>query len=124
MPQVEDETGKYILVIESQTDPEKERLLRWPHFISHLHDRHGCPVILAVVCNKAATARWARSPIDIGLPGLLMQRTRLVVFGPDNVPAITDATDAATDVMIAVFSALTHSRGPGAGAIEIPASWL
>lgn len=108
---VEDRAGKYILVIESQTEPEGERRRRWPHFIAHLHDKYGCPVILAVVCSKGYTARWAREPIEIGMPGLVCQTTHLVVFGPDNVPAITDPADAAKDLMLTVFSALTHSRG-------------
>ncbi len=122
---VEDLTGKYILVIESQTDEHKDRLRRWPHFIAHLHDKYDCPVLLAVVCSKRPTARWARKPIEIGLPGLTCQTTRLVVFGPDNVPAITDPEDAAADLMLAVFSALTHSRGPKArGILEALATAL
>jgi hypothetical protein len=114
---VEDTAGKYILVIESQTEPEEQRRRRWPHFIAHLHDKYGCPVILAVVCSKQYTARWAREPIEIGVPGLTCQTTSLVVFGPDNVPAITDPEEAADDLMLAVFSALTHSRGRTVGGI-------
>jgi hypothetical protein len=121
---VEDATGKYILVIESQTDVERDRLRRWPHFIAHLHDKHDCPV-LAVVCSKQSTARWARQPIDIGMPGLILQTTRLVVFGPDNVPTVTNPEEAAADAMLAVFSALTHSRGTEArGILEALASAL
>lgn len=108
---VEDQAEKYILVIESQTEPEDERLRRWPHFIAHLYDKYDCPVILAVVCSKRRTAQWARLPIEIGLAGLVCQTTRLVVFGPDNVPAVTDPAEAAADLMLTVFSALTHSRG-------------
>ncbi|HET9081964.1 MAG TPA: hypothetical protein VFO01_15815 [Trebonia sp.] len=114
---VEDSTGRYILVVESQTDEDRDRLRRWPHFIAHLHDKHDCPVFLAVVCSKQSTARWARKPIEIGMPGLICQTTCLVVFGPDNVPAVTEPAEAAADVMLTVFSALTHSRGPGARAI-------
>lgn len=114
---VEETAGKYILVIESQTEPQQERRRRWPHFIAHLHDKYECPVILAVVCSKGNTARWARERIEIGVPGLVCQTTSLVVFGPDNVPAITDSEEAASDLMLAVFSALTHSRGQVAGAI-------
>lgn len=122
---VEDSMGKYILVIESQTDEDRDRLRRWPHFIAHLNDKYDCPVLLAVVCSKQPTARWARKPIEVGLPGLICQTTRLVVFGPDNVPAITDPEDAAADVMLAVFSALTHSRGARArGILEALATAL
>jgi hypothetical protein len=108
---VEESTGKYILVIESQTDPDEERRRRWPHYIAHLHDKYGCPVILAVVCSKRSTALWARAPIEIGLPDLVCVTASLVVFGPDNVPAITSPEEAADDLTLAVFSALTHSRG-------------
>ena len=113
---VEDPTGKYILVLESQTEPERERRRRWPHFISHLHDKYDCPV-LAVVCSKKNTERWAREPIPIGLQGLTVQVTTPIVFGPDTVPAITDPAEAADDLVLAVFSALTHSRTPAAGGI-------
>jgi hypothetical protein len=40
-----------------------------------------------------------------------------VVLGPDNVPAVTSLAEAADDIPFAVFSALTHSRGPEAHAI-------
>lgn len=98
---VEDPTGKYILVLESQTEPERERRRRWPHFISHLHDKYDCPVVLAVVCSKKYTERWAREPIPIGLQGLAVQVTTPIVFGPDSVPAITDPAEAADDLILA-----------------------
>lgn len=82
-------------------------------------------MLLAVVCSKQPTAQWARKPIEIGLPGLSCQTTRVVVFGPDNVPAITNPEDATADVMLAVFSALTHSRGQQAhGILEALATAL
>jgi hypothetical protein len=122
---VEEVTGRYIVVIESQTEPDEERRRRWPHYITHLHDKYGCPVVLAVVCSKRNTAKWARAPIEIGLPGLVCVTARLVVFGPDNVPAITDPEEAAGDLTLTVFSALTHSRGPKArGILEALATAL
>lgn len=122
---VREQAAKYIVVIESQTDPDQQRRRRWPHYVAHLHDKYDCPVILAVVCSKRRTARWARRPIEIGLPGLTSQTTRLVVFGPDNVPAVTDPGEAAADLTMAVFSALTHSRGAEArGILEALAAGL
>jgi hypothetical protein len=114
---IDDPAGRYILIIESQTDPEETRLRRWPYYIAYLHDKYECPVVLLVVCNKKSTATWARQPIVIGLPGLTCMLVHPVVLGPDNVPAVTDITEAALDVTYAVFSALTHSRSSKVGAI-------
>jgi hypothetical protein len=114
---VEESAGKYILVIESQTDKDDKRLRRWPHYVAHLHDKYACPVILAVVCSKQDTAEWAREPIKIGLPDLTCLTANLVVFGPHNVPAITSADEAAADLTLAVFSALTHSHSKRVGGI-------
>ena len=114
---IDDPAGRYILIIESQTDPDETRLRRWPYYIAYLHDKYECPVVLLVVCNKENTARWARQPIVIGLPDLTCMLVHPVVLGPDNVPAVTDTAEAGIDVTFAVFSALTHSRSPKVGAI-------
>jgi hypothetical protein len=114
---VEGPEYRYIVVIESQTDPEDTKRSRWPYYIAYLHDKYGCPVILLVVCSKAATAEWAREPIKIGLRGLTCMIVSPVVLGPDNVPAIIDLAEATTDVCFTVFSALTHSRSQQAGGI-------
>jgi hypothetical protein len=114
---IDDPAGRYILIIESQTEPEETRLRRWPYYIAYLHDKYECPVVLLVVCNKEYTARWARQPIVIGLPDLTCMLVHPVVLGPDNVPAVTDIAEAGLDVTYAVFSALTHSRSSKVGAI-------
>jgi hypothetical protein len=114
---VETQVSRYILVIESQTEPEETRRHRWPYAIAYLHDKYQCPVILLVVCSKAATARWARKPIEIGLPGLTCMTVLGIVFGPDNVPIVTDPAEAAEDICFTVFSALTHSRSRAVGGI-------
>jgi hypothetical protein len=82
-----------------------------------LQDKYGCPVVLLVVCSKKATARWARQPIEIGLPDLIVMIVHPVVLGPDNVQAVTDPAEASLDATFAVFSALTHSRSPELNAI-------
>ena len=82
-----------------------------------MQNKYKCRVVLLVVCSKAATARRAREPVITGLPGLTCQTTIPIVLGPDNVPAITSVEEAAADLHFAVFSALTHSRDPEAGAI-------
>jgi hypothetical protein len=107
---VDDPAGRYILIIESQTDPDETRRRRWPYYIAYLQDKYNCEVVLLVVCSKKATARWAKQPIQIGLPGLICMVVQPVVLGPDNVPSVTDPEEASLDAAFAVFSALTHSR--------------
>jgi hypothetical protein len=114
---IDDPVGRYVLIIESQTDPDDTKLRRWPYYIAYLHDKYECPVVLVVVCNKASTATWARQPIVIGLPDLTCMLVHPVVLGPDNVPAVTDVAEAGGDVTFAVFSALAHGRSPKVNAI-------
>src|ERR1700676_975584 len=80
---VDDPDGRDILIIESQTDPDEARRRRWPYYIAYLQDKYDCPVVLLVVCSKKATARWARRPIEIGLPDLIVMIVHPVVLGPD-----------------------------------------
>lgn len=104
----------FILLVESQTDEDKTRYFAWPYFVAYLQAKYKLPIVFLVVCSKAATARWARKGIRTGLPGLTCQVTTPIVLGPDNVPAVTTVDEAARDLYFAVFSALTHSRGPDA----------
>jgi hypothetical protein len=108
---------EYILIVESQTEEDATRRTSWPYYVAYVQTKYKLPVVLLVVCSKAATARWAREPITIGLPGLICQKTTPIVLGPDNVPAVTTVEEAASDLHFAVFSALTHSRGPDMRAI-------
>jgi hypothetical protein len=114
---IDDPAGRYVLIIESQTDPDDTKLRRWPYYIGYLHDKYECPVVLLVVCNKESTATWARQPIVIGLPDLTCMLVHPVVLGPDNVPAVTDLAEAGGDVAFAVFSALAHGRSSKVSAI-------
>ncbi|GAA2317860.1 hypothetical protein GCM10010149_82840 [Nonomuraea roseoviolacea subsp. roseoviolacea] len=114
---LESEQGDHVLVIESQSREDKDKAGSWAYYIGYLHARHTCPVTLLVVCHDLATARWARRPKGIGLeerPSLVLHP---IVLGPDNVPAITDLAQASEDVVLAVFSALTHGRSPQVTAI-------
>ena len=110
-------TRRCIMLVESQTDPDEVRRRRWPYYIAFLQDKYECPVLLLVVCSKQETTEWAREPIISGLAGLTCMTVTPVVLGPDNVPAVTSSVEAADDIPFAVFSALTHSRGPEAHAI-------
>jgi hypothetical protein len=82
---------------------------------AYLHDKYECPVVLLVVCNDAATADWARTPITIGLGGLTCMIVLAWVLGPDNLVPITDPAQAKEDVGLAVLAAITHSRSKSIG---------
>ncbi|MBP2050700.1 hypothetical protein J2Z21_003639 [Streptomyces griseochromogenes] len=56
-------------------------------------------------------------PLRIGFPGWYSLTVRPLVLGPDNVPVIADERQAERDIPLAVLSAMTHGRGPGAAAI-------
>ncbi len=107
---VEGKEDKYIVIVESQMRPDEEKERRWPYYIAYLHDKYECPVVLLVVCNDAATADWARTPITIGLAGLTCMIVLAWVLGPDNLDPITDPVQAKEDVGLAVLAAITHSR--------------
>jgi len=114
---VEGKEDKYIVIVESQMRLDEEKERRWPYYIAYLHDKYGCPVVLLVVCNDAATADWARTPITIGLGGLTCMIVLAWVLGPDNLDPIADPVQAKEDVGFAVLAAITHSRSGQIGHI-------
>jgi hypothetical protein len=114
---IEELDDRYIVVVESQTDPDESKQWSWPYYIAYLRDRYKCQVVLLVVCSKTTTARWARQVITSGLPDLTCMLVLPLVLGPDNVEPVTDLESARADVGFAVYSALTHSRTPQADAI-------
>lgn len=109
--------GEHLIVIESQSRPDEDKPPAWAYYIGYLHAKHRCDVVLIVICQSAATARWAREPKEIGLPGRPTMVIHPIALGPDNVPAVTDLAVAAQDVVLAVFSALTHGRSRTVSAI-------
>ena len=114
---VEGKDDKYVVIVESQMRPDKEKGRRWPYYIAYLHDKYECPVILLVVCNDAVTAEWARTPIAIGLGELTSMIVFAWVVGPDNLSPIMDPVEAKEDVGLAVLAAITNSRSGRIGDI-------
>ncbi|MBC6456583.1 hypothetical protein [Actinomadura sp. HBU206391] len=100
----------HAFLIESQTGPDDDKLYSWPYYIAYVRAKYSCEVTLLVICSDLKTAEWARGLIEIGLPEWPTMLVRPIVFGPDNVPAVTDPAQASRDVTLSVFSALVHSR--------------
>lgn len=118
MVETESCADRYILAVESQTDPDDAKCQSWPQYVGFLVAKYQCNVGLLVLSTKKATAAWARRPIRIGLPGLPpCMIVQPLVLGPDNVPRITDPAQARHDVGFTVLSALVHSRSEDANGI-------
>ncbi|MFG3252316.1 hypothetical protein [Streptomyces sp. NPDC048172] len=115
---VEVEDGSsYLLAIEAQGRKAPEKPSSWAYYLAHLYAKYRYPPILLVVCRDKGTATWAAEPIRIGLPSHPTLTVHPLVLGPHNVPAITDPAEAAADIPLAVFSAITHGNDPDAAAI-------
>lgn len=80
------------VVVEIQLRPAEEKRRRWPFYLAKLWMRLGCPVMLLVVCANVATARWCATGIEMGHPGLVLHP---LVYGPDQVPVVTDVGQVA-----------------------------
>lgn len=102
-----------IVIIESQTKEDRSRRRRWPYYIAFVRDKYRSQVLFMVVCSSAATARWAREPIEVGEPGAVCMTVTPLVLGPDNVQMITAVADAVEDLPFAVLSALVHRKARG-----------
>lgn len=97
---------EHLAIVEAQIGRDENKRASWPYYIAYLHDKYRSPVTLLVLCNDTAVARWAREPIEIGPCAWAYPR----VLGPDNIPMITDPTEAVANVEFAVWSALIHSK--------------
>ncbi|MFH0175345.1 hypothetical protein OHU34_20735 [Streptomyces sp. NBC_00080] len=121
----ETDEGSYLLVVESQGKPDERKRGSWPYYLAFLREKFRCEPVLIVVTQNSATARWAAEPIYVGVPGRPSMAVWPFVLGPDNVPVIADVREAAQNVTLAVFSAMTHGRGPmAAGILESLATAL
>ncbi|MEV4572865.1 hypothetical protein AB0K16_06360 [Nonomuraea jabiensis] len=104
--------SKTVMITESQSRRNDAKASAWAYYLSHAHIKFRCPVMLLVICQDEATARWAREPKRIGPPGFPSLIVHPMALGPDNVPQIIDPAEACEDAVLAMFSALTHARSP------------
>lgn len=95
-------------VIEVQLRIEPGKRWTWPAYLAVQRARERCDVVVLVLTLDGATARWARCPIGLG-PGSVV---RPIVFGPEEVPVVTDPEVALASPEVAVLSAMAHGCGP------------
>jgi hypothetical protein len=93
------------LIVEVQQEPSEAKRKQLPRYAASLWLMLDCAVTLLCICPDAATARFFARPIPTDLPGYALQ---VVVLGPDDVPAISDAAEAAAHPEVAVLSVLVH----------------
>jgi hypothetical protein len=96
------------VVVEVQLRADRRKHLSWPAYLATARARLGCPVMLLVICPESKAAAWARRPIPLGHPGLVLTP---LVLGPEEVPVLTVAEDASAPEL-AVVSAVVHGAGP------------
>lgn len=94
------------VIVEVQLSPARRKRRSWPVYVTTLHARLRCPVVLLVVCPDPAMARWSGKPIALGHPGFVLTPLAL---GPDLVPVVTDRGRASRIPELAVLSAMAHS---------------
>ncbi|MCZ4511134.1 hypothetical protein O3Q52_23690 [Streptomyces sp. ActVer] len=107
----------FLLAIEAQSKRVPGKEASWGYYIAYLQAKYGLPVLLLVVCQDRATAKWAAGPFDCGARGWTAQRTYPLVAGPDNLPVITDVRTVSKNLALAALSALAHARSAECGAI-------
>ncbi|MEV6672051.1 hypothetical protein [Streptomyces sp. NPDC051162] len=109
--------GGFLLAIEAQGRQDRAKPVSWAYYMSFLKAKYACPVLLLVVCHDKATADWAAGPFRLGVDAWTSLSVHPLVLGPGNVPVITDSEEAARDLTMATFSAMTHSSHEDAPAI-------
>ncbi|MFS8204444.1 hypothetical protein ACLVWQ_37955 [Streptomyces sp. CWNU-52B] len=107
----------FLLAIESQSGKKGEKAASWAYYVAYLQSKFGLPVLLVVVCQDRATAKWASGPFDCGTRDWTTQRTYPLVAGPHNLPVITDARTAGKELALTVLSVLAHARSSEVDAI-------
>ncbi|MDQ1028724.1 hypothetical protein QF035_006306 [Streptomyces umbrinus] len=107
----------FLLAIESQSGKVTGKEWSWAYYVAYLQAKYGLPVLLLVVCQDGATAKWAAGPFDCGTRGWTALRIYPLVAGPDNLPVITDARTVERNLPLAVLSALAHARSLDCDAI-------
>jgi hypothetical protein len=108
---IEPEGGPpFLLAIEAQGRKAADKPASWMYYLSYLRAKYDCPALLLVTCQDKATSGWATGPFDMGIDGWTALTLRPLVAGPDNVPVIIDPQEAAQDLALATFSAMTHGR--------------
>ncbi len=103
-----------VIVVEAQTEIDRDKEWTWPFYLSGLRVRLRCPTVLVVVTVDGEVERWARQEIDLGDGCCTM---RPLVIGAGDVPVVTDPEVARAVPELAVLSVAAHAGAPEGEAI-------
>jgi len=110
-----------VIIVEVQlaTDPRKR--FSWPAYVTVSRAIHGCPAGLLIVAPEPAVADWCAEPIEIGVPGFVLQPP---VLHRTAIPVVTDLEEAARRPELGVLSVMAHGeteQGATIAAAVLPA---
>jgi hypothetical protein len=100
----------YLVLVEAQRSCDPDKPYSWMYYLAYLADKYRLPVLLLVVCQDRRVEAWAKQPVKRGAGSWAALTLRPLVVGPKNVPVIDDAAKARDDVLLTVFSVLTHAN--------------
>ena len=106
-----DELPVFALLVEVQTSRDDRKRRTWPYYLAALGADYNCPVALLVYAVGDEVRTWARRPIELGHPGLVLTP---IVLGAHDVPRVEDEGEARAAPYRAILSALMHASEPGA----------
>ncbi|MCO8308532.1 MULTISPECIES: hypothetical protein [Streptomyces] len=102
----------FLLAIDTQGRRDPDKAASWTHYLSSTTAKHSLPTLLLVVSQDKKTADWAAGPFHTGVEGWATLSVHPLVLGPENAPVILDPDEAAQDLTLATFSAMTHRHDP------------
>ena len=92
------------VVVEVQLDIKPGKLRSWPLYATAQRARLGVPAVVVVITPSRAVAKWAAEPIDLGAGN----QFRVLVLGPEQLPAFSSAEEAAGSIAFALLWALAQ----------------
>lgn len=115
------QTPVHGIIVEVQHEKTESKRRQLPRYAAALWLLLRRPVTVLCMCPNAEAAAYFAEPTPTELPGYVF---RAVVLGPDDVPIITDADEAAAHPELAAMSVMVHGRKPQVaeafvGALEI-----
>ncbi len=117
---IEDEAGvvRDAAIAEIQLARDEDKHASWLQYTATMHRQLRVPVTVVVLAGDEEVARWCAKPHPYDRAG---NTFRPLVLGPSRIPWITDFEQARAQPELAMLSAITHAKEPGAEAIAFSA---